>query len=502
MQVDRYALYPFWDPQGIAEPYLLDLQAQASWGGFDANRPVFVGLIGALRAAYGAEYDFTHVSRQLAEINDAARQARAAMKSDPGLLPSLYDLKNGTTVVERETAVKPQPEVPPHRAEAKTSSVASPPARSSRVPPVPNTKSFETAEPKKWHPSRFSALLENTTDLSPAGYVVPQEGSASKRLMTKPATTTPRGPERPSPQHPAKAPSATTQVKAAAAAPAQGLINGARLHRSLTPTWFALVGFTWIALIWGAIISMPIGIGFGIAGGMVVGIFAVPMFATVFGFMGMSRASANAFKDIDFQDVAPDDNLLAAATRYSALLGIPPPRVGTMSVNNAFAMGASPETATVAIGEPLRRSMSHDQVLAVLGHELGHVVSGDMRRMMLMRCFQNATVWYMFAQGAKQFMRWVISWAGELFILSFSRKREFWADAIGAELAGKDAMIGALRALERAPPLTALEATHARFMIRGRFSGLLNTHPSFDERVIALEQETYLKRLPRASGTD
>ena len=73
-----------------------------------------------------------------------------------------------------------------------------------------------------------------------------------------------------------------------------------------------------------------------------------------------------------------------------------------------------------------------DEFAALIGHKLGHVVSGDMRRMLFMRTFQNATVWFAMAQGLKQFARWVICWAAELYILAASRHREYYADAIGA----------------------------------------------------------------------
>ena len=79
-------------------------------------------------------------------------------------------------------------------------------------------------------------------------------------------------------------------------------------------------------------------------------------------------------------------------------------------------------------------------------------------------------------------------------ILAFSRNREYWADAIGAALTSKEAMIGALQKLEQAPRLSGNENAHARFMFRGR---AFSTHPSMPQRIKALEDETYIKRLPR-----
>jgi heat shock protein HtpX len=234
-----------------------------------------------------------------------------------------------------------------------------------------------------------------------------------------------------------------------------------------------------------------------VLGGAFAGAIAVPLWATIFGFWGMSRAGFSTLHGMGFEPCAPEHPFTAASQRLAEALHIPPPRVGTVDMFNAFAMGPNIHHATVAMGKPLMAALTESETEAVLAHELGHVVSGDMRRMMLMRTFQNATVWFMFAQGMKQFARWVMSWAAELYILAFSRKREYWADAIGAALTSKEAMIAALKKLADAPPLTDAENTHARFMVRGRISGLFSTHPSFEERIAALEAETYLRQLPR-----
>lgn len=474
MHAEHYGRFPFWDPQGVAEPYLHDLRVQASWGGFDPDRPVFSGLIWALKTAYGTAYDFKHISQELLDIDRAAKRARDAMKADPRLMPSLFD-----EATQPPAWVPPVPESRRYpEATLGRDGAACPPSR---------LKSGTWSGPQTWGPEMPTAPEPSSRPVDPALKTTPAPVARLKDVKTtsEPADTTPT-PVAPSPS-----------ARPTVIAKPKGKLHGARLYRSIAPTWFALVGFSWVALIWGAMISMPVGIGIGIAGGMAFGVIIVPIFATIFGVIGMNAASSRDIKGLNFQPVAEDDPLMVAAKRYATILGIPTPALGTMDVDNAYAMGSSPASAVVAIGKPLRRSMTEQQVLAVLGHELGHVVSGDMKRMMLMRSFQNATVWYMFVQGAKQFMRWVISWAGELFILAFSRNREYWADAIGAELAGKEAMIGALRALSEAPPLTAIENSHARFMIRGRFSGLLNTHPSFEQRVEALENEVYLRRLPR-----
>jgi heat shock protein HtpX len=276
-------------------------------------------------------------------------------------------------------------------------------------------------------------------------------------------------------------------------------LDGQRMTTSVVGTWLLLVMFSWIALIWGALISIPFGVGIAIFIGMGAGIIGVPLWGTVFGFFGMNVARDSTLHRMGFTDV-PDGHALRETTaRYARALDLPMPRIGVIDAHNAFAMGTDHHHATVAIGRPLLKTLTPDEVAAVIGHELGHVVSGDMRRMMLMRTFQNATVWFMMFQGFKQLARWIICWAAELYILAFSRHREYYADAVGAALAGKDAMIGALRKLESAPALTGTERAQARFMFRGN---PLSTHPSMAQRIAALQAETYLKRLPLKRSAD
>lgn len=283
------------------------------------------------------------------------------------------------------------------------------------------------------------------------------------------------------------------------APPSRLRLNGRAMHKSAIPTWIFLVGMSWVALIWGAIISIPFGVGLAVFASMMVGFITVPAWATVWSWLGMGAARDSTLRSMNFKEVPPDHPLAVISGAFARDLDLPPPRIGTMDVANAFAMGARRTDATISFGLPLLEVMTPDEVAAIIGHELGHVVNGDMRRMMLMRTFQNATVFYMFTQRGKQFTRWVICWAAELMILGSSRRREFYADAIGAALAGKDAMISALRKLESAPPLTTQEKVHARFMARGKLSSignLFSTHPTFDARISALQSEMYICRLP------
>lgn len=269
-------------------------------------------------------------------------------------------------------------------------------------------------------------------------------------------------------------------------------INGRALRRSVFPVWLLLVVLSLVALVWGSLLMLPVVGPIGSAVFLTLGVVVVPIWGTLFGFLGMGNARDNTLRQMGFHPLPKGHPLQATGEAYCRQLDIPVPRLGTVDAFNAFAMGIDEHNATVVLGRPLLARLTPEESAAVLAHELAHVVGGDMRRMMLMRTFQNATVWFMLTQGAKQFVRWIICWTAELAILAFSRRREFRADAIGAVLAGKHAMIGALRKLEKAPPPSRAERRHARFMI----SSTLATHPSTAQRVWALQRDVYIRHVP------
>lgn len=289
---------------------------------------------------------------------------------------------------------------------------------------------------------------------------------------------------------------AATSSPAPLALPPLGRLNADALNGSVVGTWAMLVVLSWTSMAWIAFWTMPVGVGFVIYGTSFVGAIIVPTWCTVWGFAGMGRAHQRTLKEIEFKEVANDHPLAQSLQHMTHKLGVPCPRIGTMPIANAFAMGRDHQDATIAIGTPLLERLMPDELDAVIGHELGHVLSGDMRRMMLMRTFQNASVWFAAFQGAKVWMRWVLCVFAELYINSFSRNREYVADAIGAALTSKEAMIGALRAIEASPPPTSFERNNYRFMFHTAFK----SHPPTSDRIAALEQEIYIAKLPRLSA--
>ncbi len=276
-------------------------------------------------------------------------------------------------------------------------------------------------------------------------------------------------------------------------------INMGKIRNSSFPTWLGLVFGTWFGLAWGSLISMPVGIGFGVAAGSVLGGFwAVPLWGTVWGLIGLNRQRENAVHSHGVLLLKDDDPLAQRVSRLAAKLGLQTrPWVGIMEHSNAYAIGASVDNALVVIGKPLLDTLNEAEIDAIIGHELGHIANNDMRRMGLARSFQNALVWYLgFSNTLQRFGRWMLTWLSELFMLRLSRKREYWADAIGAALTSKEHMIAALEKLHQTPSLSDFERQYARLMFRGVSDSMFSTHPTLEERRAALQRETYLRRIP------
>jgi heat shock protein HtpX len=81
-----------------------------------------------------------------------------------------------------------------------------------------------------------------------------------------------------------------------------------------------------------------------------------------------------------------------------------------------------------------------------------------------------------------------------IIVLWFSRYQEFRADAGGARLAGREKMIAALERLRMSLDQPHLPDQLAAFGISGRVGGglarLFMSHPSLDERIVALCQRS------------
>jgi len=203
--------------------------------------------------------------------------------------------------------------------------------------------------------------------------------------------------------------------------------------------------------------------------------------------------------------------LVDTVARLARQANIGMPEVGMFQQHeaNAFATGMSKNSALVAVSTGLLETMSADEVEAVLGHEITHVSNGDMVTMALMQGVVNTFVYffatlighvvdrvvfktergygpaYYITQIAAQLVLGILA---SMLVMWFSRRREFRADAGGAQLAGRQKMIGALRALQRSHEPSALPAQLAAFGINGGgVMRLFMSHPPLEERIAALQ---------------
>jgi len=192
--------------------------------------------------------------------------------------------------------------------------------------------------------------------------------------------------------------------------------------------------------------------------------------------------------------------LLDTVRGQAVKLGIGMPEVAVFPSKepNAFATGMFRNKALVAVSVGLLEAMEKDEVEAVLGHEMAHVANGDMVTLTLIQGVLNTFVLFVARIIASQFdrgrfliyiaLQMAFGVLASVVVAWFSRRREYRADAGGAELEGAPAMAAALerlRALQGAP--SQMPANLAAFGIRSSKIGtLLSTHPPLEDRIAAL----------------
>lgn len=177
---------------------------------------------------------------------------------------------------------------------------------------------------------------------------------------------------------------------------------------------------------------------------------------------------------------------------------------------NAFATGASKNKSLMAVSQGLLDSMSQGEIEAVVGHEMSHIANGDMVTLALIQGVVNTFVVFLSrlvghvvdrvilknnqGHGIGYFVtvmvaQIVLSILASTIVMYFSRKREFIADTGGADLAGHQNMINALKRLGQVEP-APLPEQMAAFGIndKGGFMALFSSHPPIEDRIAALEK--------------
>ncbi|MBL7689144.1 MAG: protease HtpX [Bdellovibrionaceae bacterium] len=247
--------------------------------------------------------------------------------------------------------------------------------------------------------------------------------------------------------------------------------------------------------------------------------------------LAMSKVMAKwmmGVKVIDPKTTNPDERWLVDTTyRFARAAGLTSmPEVGYYESPevNAFATGPTKNRSLVAVSSGLMNNMDRQAVEGVIGHEVAHVANGDMVTMTLIQGVINAFVMALarlVAFAISNFMKsdddreggglgplaysltvmaleMVFMLLGSIVVMWFSRQREFRADQGGARYAGREAMIGALRSLQKVTDYnykvndqTEQKPAFASLKISASkpgLAGLFRTHPTLEERIQRLER--------------
>ena len=253
-----------------------------------------------------------------------------------------------------------------------------------------------------------------------------------------------------------------------------------------------------------------------------------------FGFTGsivsllLSRFAAKFAMGVELIDMdrpqGPAEELLAHTVRdLCGRVGITTmPEVGIYRSPevNAFATGPTKNRALVAVSSGLLQVMDRTGLEGVLGHEISHVVNGDMVTMTLLQGVVNTFVMFLAYLGAFAienalrgrdserrggglgfFGRYILVNVLEMALMllaaplmyAFSRWREYRADRGSAALYGAPTMIHALESLlDHKDAVDRSHPAFAAFKINGGPQGLLArlfaSHPPLEKRIEALKR--------------
>jgi heat shock protein HtpX len=239
--------------------------------------------------------------------------------------------------------------------------------------------------------------------------------------------------------------------------------------------------------------------------------------------LSLSRIMAKWMMGVKVIDLhtkdAEERSLLEIVYRLARKAGLSTmPEVGIYRSNevNAFATGPTRSRALVAVSTGLLSRMKQSEMEGVIGHEISHVANGDMVTMTLLQGVVNAFVMFLArvlayalsGLGRNRENSGNISMSyillvylfeivfmilGSILIAAYSRYREYRADAGGARLAGKEAMISSLQTLRvlqeikdprESPAMAAFKISEQK---KNGFLSLFASHPPLEQRIERLQ---------------
>lgn len=238
------------------------------------------------------------------------------------------------------------------------------------------------------------------------------------------------------------------------------------------------------------------------------------------------------------EPVTPEQKQLANVVEEMAIAsGLPKPRLWIIddSDPNAFAAGTDARTASIAVTSGLLTTLNRDELQGVVAHEMAHIQNLDVRLMTLLAAMVGAIA--LISDGTGRLLRgtgkggggggkgggngkgaglgliilvlWVVTLVvapiiSRILAMSVSRKREYLADATGAQLTrNPSALASALEKLSAATsPTRSIVRGSAHLCIvdphpsaiaarEGMVADLLASHPPIRQRIVRLKGMSY-----------
>lgn len=281
------------------------------------------------------------------------------------------------------------------------------------------------------------------------------------------------------------------------------------------------------AVLIAALTALFMGIGFLIGGqsGMMIA-FAVAAVMNLFGYWNADKMVLRMNNAIEV-DARSAPEYYRIVQELAQRAGLPMPKVYLIDEPqpNAFATGRNPENAAVAATTGLLNALNHDEVAAVMAHELAHVQHRDTLTMTIAATLAGAISMlgnFAFFFGGNRnnplgmigtiAAMLVAPFAAMLIQMAVSRTREYSADRRGAEICGNPrALASALRKIASAAqrirnPAAEANPAMAHMYIANPLHGegmdnLFSTHPNPDNRIRALEEMARSGKFSRPAST-
>ncbi|RWM16291.1 MAG: zinc metalloprotease HtpX [Mesorhizobium sp.] len=282
------------------------------------------------------------------------------------------------------------------------------------------------------------------------------------------------------------------------------------------------------AMLLAAMTALFMGVGYLIGGssGMVIALL-IAAGTNLFSYWNADKMvlSMNRAVEVDEKN-APEYYAIVQALAKQAGLPMPKTYLIDNPQPNAFATGRNPENAAVAASTGLLQRLSHDEVAAVMAHELAHVQHRDTLTMTIVATLAGAISMlgnFAFFLGGNRdnnnsfgfvgvlVAMLVAPFAAMIVQMAVSRTREYEADRRGAEICGNplwlaSALAKIARGAEQIPNEDAERnpAMAHLFIINPlhgeRMDNLFSTHPSTENRIAALqEMASEMGRAPPAN---